>query len=98
MPILMPTQPRLEPVAAMCVRNVNVLLPAIHINSLNWLRSSSIHEPSDPPLGVVFSLMFIYVYETLYFFFLSIFSLNERVSPRGRPIPQSWDGSLYLRC
>src|SRR5258705_4955025 len=37
----------------MCVRNVNVLLPAIHINSRSWLRSSSIHEPSDPPLGVV---------------------------------------------
>ena len=28
---------------------------AIHINSRNWLRSSSTHEPSDPPLKVVFS-------------------------------------------
>lgn len=54
MPILGQTQPRLEAGAAMCVRNVNVLLPAIHINSRSWLRSSSIHEPSDPPLGVVF--------------------------------------------
>ena len=28
---------------------------AIHINSRSWLRSSSTHEPSDPPLKVVFS-------------------------------------------
>ena len=27
--------------------------PAIHINSRSWLRSSSTHEPSDPPLRVV---------------------------------------------
>ena len=27
---------------------------AIHINSRSWLRSSSTHEPSDPPLKVVF--------------------------------------------
>lgn len=26
---------------------------AIHINSRSWLRSSSTHEPSDPPLKVV---------------------------------------------
>ena len=32
---------------------------AIHINSRSWLRSSSTHEPSDPPLKVVttFSLV-----------------------------------------
>ena len=29
--------------------------PAIHINSHSWLRSSSTHEPSDPPLRVIFS-------------------------------------------
>ena len=58
MPILGQTQPRLEAGAAMCVRNVNVLLPAIHINSRSWLRSSSIHEPSDPPLGVFFCFFF----------------------------------------
>ena len=29
---------------------------AIHINSRSWLRSSSTHEPSDPPLKVVFRL------------------------------------------
>jgi hypothetical protein len=30
------------------------MCPAIHITSRSWLRSSSTHEPSDPPLGVVF--------------------------------------------
>lgn len=29
--------------------------PAIHIKSRSWLRSSSTHEPSDPPLRVIFS-------------------------------------------
>ena len=29
------------------------LCSAIHINSRSWLRSSSTHEPSDPPLKVV---------------------------------------------
>lgn len=28
------------------------MCPAIHINSRSWLRSSSTHEPSDPPLRV----------------------------------------------
>ena len=31
------------------------MCPAIHINSRSWLRSSSTHEPSDPPPKVVFS-------------------------------------------
>jgi hypothetical protein len=30
------------------------MCPAIHINSRSWLRSSSTHEPSDPPHRVVF--------------------------------------------
>ncbi len=29
------------------------MCPAIHINSRSWLRSSSTHEPSDPPLRAV---------------------------------------------
>ena len=29
------------------------MCPAIHINSRSWLRSSSTHEPSDPPPKVV---------------------------------------------
>ena len=32
------------------------MCPAIHINSRSWLRSSSTHEPSDPPLRVVCQL------------------------------------------
>jgi hypothetical protein len=31
------------------------MCPAIHINSRSWLRSSSTHEPSDPPLRMVIS-------------------------------------------
>ena len=34
------------------------MCPAIHINSRSWLRSSSTHEPSDPPLRVVFQTRF----------------------------------------
>ena len=41
---------------------------AIHINSRSWLRSSSTHEPSDPPLKVI----------TLIFFFFSAASPRER--------------------
>ena len=35
------------------------MCPAIHINSRSWLRSSSTHEPSDPPLRVVLSFLFL---------------------------------------
>lgn len=31
------------------------MCPAIHINSRSWLRSSSTHEPSDPPRRVISS-------------------------------------------
>ena len=34
------------------------MCPAIHINSRSWLRSSSTHEPSDPPLRVVLSYFY----------------------------------------
>lgn len=33
------------------------MCPAIHIISRSWLRSSSTHEPSDPPLGVVWFII-----------------------------------------
>ena len=40
--------------AAMCVRLVDVSdILAIHITTRILLRSSSTHEPSDPPLRVV---------------------------------------------
>ena len=35
------------------------MCPAIHINSRSWLRSSSTHEPSDPPPRVVFFHKFV---------------------------------------
>lgn len=37
------------------------MCPAIHINSRSWLRSSSTHEPSDPPLRVV---IFVITFES----------------------------------
>ena len=47
---------------------------AIHINSRSWLRSSSTHEPSDPPLKVI----------TFAFFCLSVFKVycEEKVMDR----------------
>jgi hypothetical protein len=43
--------------AAMCVRLVDVSgILAIHIPTRSLLRSSSTHEPSDPPLRVVLCL------------------------------------------
>lgn len=30
------------------------MCPAIHINSRSWLRSSSTHEPSDPPHRIIY--------------------------------------------
>ena len=43
--------------AAICVRLVDVSETlAIHITTRSLLRSSSTHEPSDPPLRVVFDL------------------------------------------
>ena len=36
------------------------MCPAIHITSRSWLRSSSTHEPSDPPLRVVSCLQTCY--------------------------------------
>ena len=37
------------------------MCPAVHINSRSLLRSSSTHEPSDPPLRVNF-LIFIFTF------------------------------------
>ena len=33
------------------------MCPAIHINSRSWLRSSSTHEPSDPPPRVLIKVL-----------------------------------------
>ena len=34
------------------------MCPAIHISSRSWLRSSSTHEPSDPPLRIVLFILY----------------------------------------
>lgn len=36
------------------------MCPAIHITSRSWLRSSSTHEPSDPPLRVVYLIFVLF--------------------------------------
>ena len=42
------------PMSAICVQRFDDSLnSAIHITYRNWLRSSSMHEPRDPPLKVV---------------------------------------------
>lgn len=48
------------------------MCPAIHINSRSWLRSSSTHEPSDPPLRVI------------YLFFVSTVSSGQRSGGQSR--------------
>ena len=47
------------------------MCPAIHINSRSWLRSSSTHEPSDPPPKVVIVSVW--------------FSSRREPGPRSRP-------------
>ena len=48
-----------EPCSAICVRRFDDSLnSAIHITYRSSLRSSSMHEPRDPPLKVVISLLF----------------------------------------
>ena len=42
------------------------MCPAIHINYRSWLRSSSTHEPSDPPFRVD-SHNFIYFFSHTFF-------------------------------
>ena len=54
------------PESAICVQRFDDSLnSAIHITYRNWLRSSSMHEPRDPPLKVVFD------------FYLSISSIKN---------------------
>ena len=46
------------PGSAICVQKFDDSLnSAIHITYRNWLRSSSMHEPRDPPLKVVIGLL-----------------------------------------
>ena len=46
------------PESAICVQRFDDSLhSAIHTTYRNWLRSSSIHEPRDPPLEVIFNFL-----------------------------------------
>lgn len=42
------------------------MCPAVHINSRSLLRSSSTHEPSDPPLRVIFYFCSSFALENAY--------------------------------
>jgi hypothetical protein len=45
---------RAETLMPQCAFKMSMLnVSAIRIKSRSWLRSSSTHEPSDPPLGIV---------------------------------------------
>ena len=49
------------PRSAICVQRFDdSLISAIHITYRSWLRSSSMHEPRDPPLKVVYQLRIRY--------------------------------------
>ena len=49
------------PKSASCVQRLDdSLISAIHITYRSLLRSSSMHEPRDPPLKVVFSFLICY--------------------------------------
>ena len=55
------------PESAICVQRFDDSLnSAIHTTYRNWLRSSSMHEPRDPPLEVVTFRFIIYtnIYNT----------------------------------
>ena len=48
------------PKSAICVQKFDdSLISAIHITYRSWLRSSSMHEPRDPPLKVVYQFIWI---------------------------------------
>ena len=49
-----------DPKSAICVQRFDDSQhSAIHITYRNWLRSSSIHEPRDPPPAVVTAFYFV---------------------------------------
>lgn len=51
-----------EPESAICVQRFDDSLnSAIHTTYRSWLRSSSMHEPRDPPLKVVSRFSFLHI-------------------------------------
>ena len=54
------------PESAICVQRFDDSLhSAIHITYRNWLRSSSMHEPRDPPLEVFLLVYVIFFTEKI---------------------------------
>ena len=76
------------------------MCPAIHISSRSWLRSSSTHEPSDPPPKVVSWLQFTLLRFTLVQASVSVLlektsSAHDHQPPP--PPPQTERGQNKLR-
>lgn len=54
-----------EPESAICVQRFDDSLnSAIHTTYRSWLRSSSMHEPRDPPLKVVSRFSFLHTVQS----------------------------------
>ena len=60
------------------------MCPAIHINSRSWLRSSSTHEPSDPPLRVVTLIKFVSNRNRIDFVINGVKGRSVKASPAAR--------------
>ena len=64
------------------------MCPAIHISSRSWLRSSSTHEPSDPPLRIVLSIVS---------FDAGVTDEARRLPPRPDPNPTRVSGKRQMK-
>ena len=83
------------------------MCPAIHINSRSWLRSSSTHEPSDPPPKVITLVSFFVLryrpdrrgksqVSTDRFSTIKWFTICNKLKSRGRPPKRRTGCSLNL--
>ena len=71
------------PESAICVQRFDDSLnSAIHTNYRNWLRSSSMHEPRDPPLEVVYVFTYYYFHNSYWY---NECVKNNRVGSHERP-------------
>ena len=93
------------PESAICVQRFDdSLSSAIHITYRNWLRSSSMHEPRDPPLEVVIKFLFRDAESDAYWRIKSTIGIHKLVAQAG-PIKQvnchhrlKPKQSMLLRC
>ena len=86
--------------SAICVQNFNDSLScAIHITYRSSQRSSSIHEPRDPPLKVV---RFLYFFALGFFFFFLLFFVKEKKekqkTKKGFSEFKFWKGLIFVFC